>query len=109
MATNVGLFAEFSSKILKWKLLVHYLEADKEGSRLRRSVEIARIAEFPFIQVFLETVEDILYTRIQLKLDMVVKHKGVVQLHIQVQELGVCSMRSEVILQKAPSGASSGA
>ena len=56
-------------KILKWKLLVHYLEADKEGSRLRRSVEIARIAEFPFIQVFLETVEDILYTRIQLKLD----------------------------------------
>ena len=70
------------------ELLVHYLEADKEGSRLRRSVEIARIAEFPFIQVFLETVEDILYTRIQLKLDMVVKHKGVVQLHIQVQELG---------------------
>ena len=53
------------------ELLVHYLEADKEGSRLRRSVEIARIAEFPFIQVFLETVEDILYTRIQLKLDMV--------------------------------------
>ena len=75
-------------KILKWELLVHYLETDKESSRLRRSVEITRIAEFPFIQVFLETVENILYTRIQLKLDMVVKHKSIVQLHIQVQELG---------------------
>ena len=96
-------------KILKWKLLVHYLEADKEGSRLRRSVEIARIAEFPFIQVFLETVEDILYTRIQLKLDMVVKHKGVVQLHIQVQELGGMLHAVRGDIAEGTLGASSGA
>ena len=75
-------------KILKWKLLVHYLETNKKGSRLRRSVEITRIAEFPFIQVFLETVEDVLYTRVQLEFDMVVKHKGVVQLRLQIQLLG---------------------
>ena len=68
-------------------LLVHYLETDKEGSWLRRSIEIACIAKFSFIQVFLETVENVLYTRIQLELDMVTKHEGLVQLHIQVQEL----------------------
>lgn len=80
--------------------LVHYLETDKEGSRLRRSVEITRIAEFPY-PYLLETVKDVVYP-CSTEFDMVVKHKGVVQLTFRSRNWGVCSMRSEVILQKAP-------
>ena len=67
--------------------LIHEFESHKEGTRLRGAVEIAGIAILPFIQIFLEAVEDILYTCVELQLDVVVQEEGVVQLQIEVEEL----------------------
>ena len=70
------------------ELLVHYLETDKRFSAasVRRNNPHRGI---PLLsRSFWKLFKDILYTRIQLKLDMVVKHKRIVQLHIQIQKLG---------------------
>ena len=69
-------------------ILIHYFKADEEGTRLRGTVEITGIAELALIQVFLEAVEYILHTGVQLELDMVVQHEGIVQLQVEVEELG---------------------
>ena len=52
-------------------ILIHYFKADKERTRLCRSVKITGIAKLSLIQILLETVENVLHARIQLKLDMV--------------------------------------
>ena len=69
-------------------ILIHYFKADKERTRLCRSVKITGIAKLSLIQILLETVENVLHARIQLKLDMVVQHEGIVQLQIEVEEVG---------------------
>ena len=69
-------------------VLIHYFKADEERTRLRRAVEITGIAELALIQVFLEAVEYILHTGVQLELDVVVQHEGIVQLQVEVEELG---------------------
>ena len=55
-------------------VLIHYFKADEERTRLRGAVEITGITELALIQVFLEAVEYILHTGVQLELDMVVQH-----------------------------------
>ena len=95
-------------------ILIHYFKADKERTRLCRSVKITGIAKLSLIQILLETVENVLHARIQLKLDMVVQHEGIVQLQIEVEEVGrilhaVFLDIPGVVRHKAPSGASSGA
>ena len=69
-------------------ILIHYFKADEERTRLRGAIEITGIAELALIQVFLEAVEYILHTGVQLELDMVVQHEGIVQLQVEVEELG---------------------
>ena len=59
-------------------VLIHYFKADEERTRLRRAVEITGIAELALIQVFLEAVEDILYTCIELQLDVITQNKGII-------------------------------
>ena len=69
-------------------VLIHYFKADEERTRLRETVEITGIAELALIQVLLETVEYILHTGVQLELDVVVQHEGIVELQVEVEELG---------------------
>ena len=52
------------------------------------SLEVTGVADLPFIQVFLETIKDILYTGIELQLDMVMQNKSVIQLQIEIEEIG---------------------
>lgn len=40
--------------------------------------KITGITELTFIQVFLEAVEDILYTCIELQLDVITQNKGII-------------------------------
>ena len=47
-------------------LSVENLESDKEGTGLGRSVEITGVAVRTFIQVFLEGIENVLHTAIEL-------------------------------------------
>ena len=72
-------------------VLIHYFKADEERTRLRETVEITGIAELALIQVLLETVEYILHTGVQLELDVVVQHEGIVELQVEVEELGAWS------------------
>jgi hypothetical protein len=58
--------------------LIHKFKADKECPWLRWSVKITGITELTFIQVFLEAVEDILYTCIELQLDVITQNKGII-------------------------------
>ena len=75
-------------------ILIHYFKADKERTRLCRSVKITGIAEFSLIQIFLKTIEDVLHARIQLEFDVVVQHERIIQLQIEAKNWGVFSMRS---------------
>lgn len=66
--------------------LISNLHPYEISSGLRRSIEIAGVTISSFIQVFLESIEYILHSAIQLQFDMVIQHKGIVQLHIQVKK-----------------------
>ena len=68
--------------------LVHYLESYEECSWRCWAVEISRVAELTLVKVFLETVEDILYSCIQLQVYVVAQNKCVVELHSEVEEIG---------------------
>ena len=68
-------------------LLVENLESDEEGTGLCRSVEVTRVAEGTFIQVFLECIEDVVYPTVELQLHVATQYKGVVELGIEVEEI----------------------
>ena len=69
-------------------ILIHYFKSYEECTRLCRAVKITGIAEFSLIQIFLKTIEDVLHARIQLEFDVVVQHERIIQLQIEVEELG---------------------
>ena len=64
------------------------LEAEEDGARLSRTIEIAGIAELTLVKVFLEAVEDVLDSCIELEVEMLLQHEGVVELHVEVEEVG---------------------
>lgn len=78
-------------------VLIHYFKADEERTRLRGAVEITGITELALIQVFLEAVEYILHTGVQLELDVVVQHEGIVHFRLRSKNWGVVSMRSSAM------------
>lgn len=79
-------------------VLIHYFKADEERTRLRGAVEITGITELALIQVFLEAVEYILHTGVQLELDVVVQHEGIVfSFRLRSKNWGVVSMRSSAM------------
>ena len=78
-------------------VLIHYFKADEERTRLRGAVEITGITELALIQVFLEAVEYILHTGVQLELDVVVQHEGIIQFRLRSKNWGVVSMRSSAM------------
>ena len=63
---------------LKYGLLIHYFHTHEECARLCGTIKISRVAELAFVEVLLETVEDILYTGVQLQLNVVAQHKCIV-------------------------------
>ena len=66
------------------------LHANKKCPWLCRAIEVARIAELSFVEVALETIEDILHTGIELQVNVVVKNECVSCLEIKVKEIGGC-------------------
>lgn len=66
---------------------VKQFDANKEGSRLGRSIKIARIPVSPFVQIFLKSIEYVLYSTIQLEFQVFVQHKIIVQLYIEIEEI----------------------
>ena len=67
--------------------LLRYLYSYKIGSWLCGAVEISRITVLASVKVALETVEDILYTCIDLQVDVVPEYERVSGLDVQVAEV----------------------
>ena len=67
--------------------LIHNFKPYKECTRLCGPVEITGITKLALIQILLKTVEDVLHTRIQLKLDVVVQYESIVQLQVEIEEV----------------------
>ena len=68
--------------------LVEQLNSNEIRSRLGRSVEVTRITVGTLVQILLEGIEDVLYTPIDLQLQMLVQHESIVQLGIEIEEIG---------------------
>ena len=88
---NSSLITHFSSLKMflmsKQKLTAHNssltaqsienLDSHEEGAGLCGAIEISRVAELASVEVFLETVEDILHAGVHLQFYVVAKHECV--------------------------------
>ena len=63
------------------------LYSNKVCTRLCRTIKILGITIHTFIQILLEGIKDILHTSIDLQLQMVIQHKGVIQLQVEIHKV----------------------
>ena len=72
------------------------LHTHKECPWLCGAIKVARVAELTFVEVALETVEDVLHTGIELQVDVVVQDECIAGLEVKVKEIG-CRLQTVVL------------
>ena len=53
-----------------------------------RAIEVAGVAVGTFVEVLLEGIEEVLHTTIQLELQVLAEHEGIVHLDVEIEEIG---------------------
>lgn len=67
--------------------LVEEFDSDEVCTRLCRTVEILRVAEYALVEVLLESIENVLDATVELHFQMVVEYERVVQFQVDFHEI----------------------
>ena len=67
---------------------IEQLNSNEISSRLGRSVEVTGVTVGTLVQISLEGIEDVLYPSIDLNLQVFVQYEGIVELGIEIEEIG---------------------